>query len=222
MFHAGMSTAMSGRCRALIGVMLVLLGSCGPLCAQSPPADLPRYDLHIQLDTDQKIVRLRERVTWTNRHARPADDLVVTINPLYRIATKDIPILAKTVELLRQTPSDALVSSPAGVLEHVRLDNQELAFAQRTDIPTAVMIPLPKPVQKGESVTVELDFVMNLPNKQGRWGHWNDVCFMANWHPQLAVYDESGWRPTPFIPWHQPFFHEAGHYTATIILPKDQ
>lgn len=213
---------MSGRCRALIGLVLVLLGTCGPLRAQSPPPDLPRYDLHIQFDTDQKIVRLRERVTWTNRHARPADDLVVTINPLYRIATKDIPILAKTVELLRQTPSDALVSSPAGVLEHVRLGNQELAFAQRTDIPTAVMIPLQKPVQKGESVTVELDFVLNLPNKQGRWGHWNDVCFMANWHPQLAVYDESGWRPVPFIPWHQPFFHEAGIYTASIVLPKDQ
>src|SRR5207237_62794 len=31
-----------------------------------------------------------------------------------------------------------------------------------------------------------------------------------------------GWDPPPFIPWHQPFFNEAGWYTAHITLPADQ
>src|SRR6185436_17606814 len=36
-----------------------------------------------------------------------------------------------------------------------------------------------------------------------------------------AYYDDDGWQPQPFVPWHQPFFHESGHYTATITLPKN-
>jgi hypothetical protein len=212
---------MSGKCCALWAVAALLV-SAGSVRAQVPPPDLPRYDLQVHFDTAKKVVRVQERVTWINRHQRPADELVFTINPLFQLATKDIPLLAKTVELLRQTPSDALAGGPAGKLERVRHNDQDLAFVQRTDIPTAVSIPLSKPINKGESITVELEYVIELPNKQGRWGHWNDVCYLANWLPQLAVYDEAGWRPVPFIPWHQPFFHEAGVFTAKIVIPKDQ
>ncbi len=83
-------------------------------------------------------------------------------------------------------------------------------------------MPLPQPVGPGESVTVELEYAMTLPNKQGRWGHWDGVTFLNEWLPTLAYYDETGWRPTPFIPWHQPFFNEAGVYTARITVPADQ
>ena len=44
----------------------------------------------------------------------------------------------------------------------------------------------------------------------------------GHWLPVLAFYDDEGWQPTPFIPWHQPFFNEAGVYTARVTLPCDQ
>ena len=63
---------------------------------------------------------------------------------------------------------------------------------------------------------------MTLPNKQGRWGHWEGITFLNEWLPTLAYYDEAGWQPTPFIPWHQPFFNEAGVYTARITVPAGE
>src|SRR6185312_2327062 len=30
------------------------------------------------------------------------------------------------------------------------------------------------------------------------------------------------WQPTPFLPWHQPFFNEAAHYRVRATLPADQ
>src|SRR5262249_4939269 len=30
------------------------------------------------------------------------------------------------------------------------------------------------------------------------------------------------WQPTPFVPWHQPFFNESGIYHVSVILPCDQ
>ncbi|MBX9626638.1 MAG: BamA/TamA family outer membrane protein, partial [Gemmataceae bacterium] len=37
-----------------------------------------------------------------------------------------------------------------------------------------------------------------------------------------AVRDEAGWRPMPFVPWHQPWFAEAGVFEAAITLPADE
>src|SRR5262249_29396687 len=51
---------------------------------------------------------------------------------------------------------------------------------------------------------------------------WQGVTFLSNWLPVLAYYDDKGWQPTPFIPRHQPFFNEAGCYTARVTLPCDQ
>jgi hypothetical protein len=99
---------------------------------------------------------------------------------------------------------------------------REIKFSYQEKNQTALEIPLPRPVQKGESVTVDIEFTMSLPQKMGRWGQWKGVTFLSNWLPVLAVYDEKGWQPTPFIPWHQPFFNEAGHFTARIVMPSDQ
>ena len=30
------------------------------------------------------------------------------------------------------------------------------------------------------------------------------------------------WQPTPFVPWHQPFFNEAGIYQVHVVVPADQ
>jgi len=97
-----------------------------------------------------------------------------------------------------------------------------LSFAFREDNATALEVQLPAPVLPGESVTLDLAFTLRLPQKQGRWGQWKGVTFLAQWLPVVAVHDSQGWQPPPFIPWHQPFFNEAGVYKVSVTLPADQ
>ena len=37
----------------------------------------------------------------------------------------------------------------------------------------------------------------------------------------LAFYNLRGWHDMPFVPWLQPFWNEAGVYTATVTVPAD-
>src|SRR5262245_36032721 len=92
----------------LVGCAGARLLLAAPARALDPPADLPRYDLDIRLDTTQHVVRLRQRVTWTNGHRRPAAELVFNVYPRYKLPDKDLGLVAKTVELLRQDPAAAL------------------------------------------------------------------------------------------------------------------
>lgn len=218
-------------------LLLVLIAVPPATAAPDPPPWLPRYDLSVVVDVAGHRATVRERVAWTNRHARPTDELVFSFYPRYKVPDADSLLLAKTVEILRVAPKDSVLEpgqhgdvvkatwagkETPGVVPAAAVPSSEVKFAFQEANQTALTVKLPSPVAQGETVTVELEFTIDLPAKQGRWGQWGEVTYLANSFPVLAFYDDAGWQPMPFIPWHQPFFNEAGIYRATITLPADQ
>ncbi len=162
---------------SLIVVCLsALLGSgpdgarAAPAQTPQPPAWLPHYDLAIRLDPDKRLVKVVERITWINRHARPAQDLVFNAHARYTIPDGQVGTLAKTVELLRVAPKEALVfDGPALNVQAVRLlpvdpatgiarvdlkqPPPRLKFDYPAANPTALTVNLPQAVGPGQSVT---------------------------------------------------------------------
>jgi hypothetical protein len=225
--------------------LFALLCLATPVCAQ--PKDLPRYDLDIVLDTSAHLVTVREVVTWTNTSSVPVKEIVFNAHAHYAIPDKDIGFLAKTAELLRMSPKESMnFNGPALAIQSVRTSDPKYAlpaekrerprtvvlaqsqdsstqFSFTPDNATALSVPLGTELQSGESVTLALTFRLNLPQKKGRWGQWNGITALAQWLPVIAVHDSvKGWQPMPFIPWHQPFHNEAGHYNVKVKLPSDQ
>jgi hypothetical protein len=214
--------------RLLVSLALLAALTDRPASAAGPvpvPEHLPRYDLSLTLDVAGRTAHFRQTVTWTNRHARPAESLVFNFYPHFRIPGGDRLLLEKTLELLRLRPESGIdLVGRNGVIDRIMLAGQDaaLAYSYREENPTTMVIELPRPVARGESVTVNIEGTVRLPNKQGRWGQWEGITYFANALPVVAYYDEGGWHDTPFVPWHQPFWNEAGVYTAAITLPVDQ
>ncbi len=210
------------RCRFVLALLAALLPAATH--AHEVPDYLPRYDLDIKLDLAGHLVTVTERVQWTNPHRLPTDKLIFNVSSNYTVDLDQIGLLAKTLEILRLAPSDALdFGPPPFQLQKATLaGGSALKHQFQADNKTALELQLPHPVNAGDSVTVELQFTVRLPQKQGRWGQWNGITFLAQWLPVVAFYNDQGWQPAPFIPWHQPFFNEAGVYTGTITLPEGQ
>ena len=209
---------------------VVLLTAAGPARA-ALPSWLPRYDLEITLDLANHLVHTRQQITWTNCKKRSAADLVFNAHSHFAVPAGKIGYYAKTLETLRMTPGEALDTGPSPLrVERVTLGPGDLPGVPQVTLPfrfdgetgTDLVVELPKPVGPGESVTVVVWSTLRLPQKMGRWGQWDGVTFLSNWLPVVAVYDEEGWHPTPFIPWHQPFFNESGIYHALVTLPCGQ
>ncbi len=226
--------------------VVILFAFCASAPAHDIPDNLPSYDLDIHIDVCNHWVHVRERVTWTNRHERPANELKLNVYPHFKLPGKEIGYTAKMLEILRMTPSDVIdsVGRCCDIRQIILCDpNQPTCQTLEShwenaqpsddtnsppdpevleDTKTVLVVPLPQPVAKGETVTIEIEFCLRLPQKQGRWGQWQGVTFLSHWLPVLAYYDDKGWQPTPFIPWHQPFFNEAGQYSARVTLPCNQ
>jgi hypothetical protein len=195
------------------------------------PSWLPRYDLNMRIDVDHHQVSVDEQVHWTNPHQTPTNKIVFNAHAHYSIPDEEVALLAKMLEILRLSPRDALdFGDPPLQVQSIRLladpkastPLPPLKFSYQKDNDTALEVELPFMVGPGESVSLDLQFLLKLPQKQGRWGQWKGVTFLAQWLPVVAYYDDAGWQPTPFIPWHQPFFNEAGIYSVKVALPQCQ
>jgi hypothetical protein len=117
-------------------------------------------------------------------------------------------------------PPRPLSLSPT--LPEAKRSGEVLQFHYEEKNDSALVIPLPQPLRQGDTITLDVDFVLKLPQKYGRWGHWGGITFLTNWLPVLAFYDRGGWQPTPYVCWHQPFYNEAGLFTVRLTLPNGQ
>jgi hypothetical protein len=235
-----------------IALLALLAGrgfTAGPL--ECCPPWLPRYEVTLDLDVASHVARVRMVATWTNPQQVPTQQLVFNAHSRFVLPEKEVGVSAKTLELLRLDPSTGLIrGSPPLTVQQVYLvdgDGQApagplwlpLKFHYEGDTATSLVVPLPREVGCGQSVTVVLDFTLQIPAKQWRWGQWQGVTTLSNWLPVFAYYGYPhvhqkacagpppvppccSWQPTPFVPWHQPFYNEAGHYRVRATLAADQ
>ncbi len=187
------------------------------------PPGLPVYDLTIRIEPASRRVVARERVTFTNRSHLPVSELIFHVYPRYQVEGEDKALLAKTIEALRVSPDEAMDTQGRRLeVDGIRVRGAPTPFHFDEQLDTILVVPLDQPVPPGGTVTAELDFRLDLPNKWGRWGHREGITYLANWYPVLAFHDGRGFERTPFVPWHQPFHQEAGLYTVRVELPRDQ
>ncbi|MSR30091.1 MAG: hypothetical protein EXR99_01170 [Gemmataceae bacterium] len=202
-----------------------------------PPSWLPTYHVQMQFNAEVNQVNVVEKARWVNQTGQPVTQVQFNAHSHYVLPSTEIGKMAKTMELLRLNPSEALgVAEPVLNIEKIHLlddaglGQEKVKFHFSGPTNTTLVVRLPQPVPDGKAVHLELVFSMKLPEKQGRWGRWKEVTFLANWLPVFAFHQkawkendpEEGWRPTPFIPWHQPFHNEAGNYFVKATLPGNQ
>lgn len=226
-----MKSRIRGEVVAWLGLLVTgTVPGTGSAAVPPIPAGLPKYDLQLTIDPKSHTADFQLLVTWTNRTSVPTQSLVLNFYPHYEIPPENRLLLAKTLELLRLHPSYGMdVRGKHGILRAINLLQLRgrpghgglLPYHYQRGNSTAIVVDLPEAIAGGESVTLELLGNIRLANKQGRWGHWDGVTYLTNALPVVAYYDRDGWHETPFVPWHQPFWNEAGIYTATIRLPRD-
>lgn len=185
-------------------------------------ARLPRYTLNIDLQPHQRQVFVSQTVHWTNDGTAATQELVFQVVPNTRLSDKTIAAGERMVESLRLEPRHSIdYEGRRFHLSAATCNGSHLNWNFSPEYDTQLHLQLPTPVQPGESVSVDLDFRVDIPQVMGRLGQHKGVTNLLNWYPVLAVYRGDAWQPVPYIPWHQPWHNEAGHYDVTLRLPAD-
>jgi hypothetical protein len=178
------------------------------------------YSIRARLDADNRRIDGTVQMVYHNNSPRP------------------LPLLA--LQLLQNVHAEGVVRNrPAevtGGMEIVRL------VIQGEDIPdastsggrmgtaggyltlgTRMMVRVPRAVQPGDSVLIEVEFGFDIPrggagNRMG----WNDdnLFYLAYWYPQMAVFDDVvGWHTDDFLGSAE-FYMGYGNYNVTLEVPE--
>ncbi len=93
---------------------------------------------------------------------------------------------------------------------------------------TVIRVPLPKPLQPREKLSVKIEFTSKLPNIFARTGYQNDYYLVGQWFPKIGVYEKAGERYAVQGQWncHQfhansEFYADFGVYNVGITVPEN-
>lgn len=193
----------------------------------SESGEIASYNIRAQLDVKTKIVTGSEDITWTNVSDEPVSELQFH---LYMNAFKnEMSTYLKErggvssgfndwggIEVKKITLSDGMDITNAREYIHPDDDN--------TADQTVMRVALPKPVDAGQKLRLQIEFVTKLPRILARSGFKGDYFFVGQWFPKLGVYEKPEGAEKGRWNCHQyhlnsEFYADFGSYNVQITVP---
>jgi hypothetical protein len=179
----------------LAGFVALLVLIFLPRPATSVSSAIPRYDFAITLDYPQHRLEAVQHVTIPNIFGESVSDIVFNVPAAHQ----------RGVFTLRSIMIDD------GALKY-QFDG------------TILRVPLPRPLLPDESITLDLDFIVRVPElidpqsfADANLAYTSDALMAGYWYPLVAPYRSGvGWLETPWYPIGDPFISESADYTAII------
>jgi len=82
-------------------------------------------------------------------------------------------------------------------------------------------LPLRKPLPPQDTISLEIEFVVKLPQILVRMGYSGESFMIGQWFPKMAVLEEDGcWNAHQYHP-NSEFFADFGTYDVSITLPLE-
>ena len=216
-----------GRC----SLFLVAIAATGALWAATPAVDVEIVDYEIEVVLDPETHRLEgvETIRWRNRTDAATDELYVHLY-LNAFAGSRTTFMRELQwrSLRNRTES----GGDWGWIRIERLifdDGSDLLAAMEFARPddnnpddfTLARVPLPRVVEPGGVVEIELEFEAQLPWIIARTGFVGDFHLVGQWFPKLAVFEgEGGWNNHQFHASSE-FFADFGSYLVSMTIPEN-
>lgn len=193
------------------------------------------YHIDVQLVPDTETLIASETVTWTHPGVKPVSDLYFHMYP-NAFASPDTTFMKESGGTLR---GDTMPENGFGSMTLTDLRTtegtslmQRVQFVQPDDgnvnDKTLLKVHLPQPVNGGESVTLKLQYEVQLPKIFARMGASGNFVMAGQWFPKLSVYEPMGTRGVKEEGWdlHQyhgtsEFYSDFGIFNVTIAVPSD-
>ena len=216
---------------SLLAGLLLFAGV--PLGAQTifPHPLSPRnanYRIEARLTPASKTVHGEETLTWRNIMKVSATELQFH---LYMNAFRNEKSTFRKEGTVRIRNFNSKLKPPGGVdiLEMNLADGASLLDSieyihpddDNAEDSTVIRVPLPEPVQPGESVTLNIKFETRMPRIVARTGVRGKFFFMGQWFPKVGVWQENGrWNCHQFHA-NSEFFSDYGVYDVRLTVPKE-
>ena len=157
----------------------------------------PNYKMNVYYDSTNHTIKGEMTVTFTNNTRTQLNELYFN--------------LWGNAETSKENGGSMSVSN-------VKVNGKTAKFTVDS---TAVHISSVQ-VPNDQKSTVSMDFVVQVPEQQDRFGWNKNTVSLGNWFPILAVYDKEGWNVDAYFPYGESFYSLTGDFDVTLTTDKAQ
>jgi hypothetical protein len=189
-----------------------------------------RYEIWVELDDAQKMLRGKENISWVNQTKDEVNDMWFH---LYYNAFKNeqSTFIQESregsffgggrvkdgewgwVDVSRVVLADGRDLRPT--MEFMTVDRPVHAGDQ-----TVMRVRFPEPLEPGAEVHLQIEFQSKIPATISRSGYYQNSYFMAQWFPKPGVYEEGkGWNCHEYH-LNSEFFADFADFTVHITVPS--
>ena len=196
------------------------------------------YRIDATLDAAKHAVSGKEQLTWRNRSDREVRSVYVHLY-LNAFQNEGSTFFTEREVLTAHSGSRGAAKLEKGQwgwidLKQVTQNGSALEWTfvhpdggPKTD-QTVARIDLAQPVPAGGTLTLDIDFLSQLPRVVERTGWWGDFNLVAQWFPKIGVLELPGERGATQVRWNVHEFHfnsefyaDFGRFDVTLTVPSD-
>lgn len=171
--------------------------------------ELNRYDIHLKIEDDFKIVELYQEFTFNNYIKDGLANLSFNLYP--NAYSKDAKNAAYSKRLERYGDIEIITVETAD-------RDSYFGINERRNLLT---VTFEKPLKLKEKITIKFEAALNIPICSLRFGTYKEVLNLCNFYPILAGYEGNDWRDDRFTKIGDPFFSEVADYNVSIECSED-
>jgi len=163
--------------------------------------ELTQYSIELSVDPESRLIEGGERVRYTN--------------------TEDVSLGEVAFRLFPETPGYGGQMSVDGVLVDGQPADTRLELMR-----SALYVALPQPLNPGETLTLQLDFRVVVPEDAevgyGQLSLAEGILALPNVYPLIPVYDDEGWNVELAPPYGDAVYSDVALYRVDIRAPSEQ
>ena len=216
-------------CLALAVALVATLAGAQELPQQSPRVS--SYTMNVTLDVASKTLAGEQEISWRNSTSKSTDELQFHLY-LNAFSGPDSTLMRESDGAFRaKWRKDETVDEYGSIsLDSISLVTDEGTQVLESeyiapddgneDDRTVLRVPLPTPVEPGQTIRLSTRFSAKLPKAYRRTG-WapGDAFYCMHWFPKLGVLEEEGWNCHQFHS-NTEFFADFSTYEVKITVPS--
>jgi len=196
------------------------------------------YRIDAELDAAKHRVAGTEQLTWRNRSSQPVNRIYLHLY-LNAFQNEGSTFFTERSVLTAHGHSRGAAALKKGEwgwidLKSVQQGGAALSwsFVHPDDGPaadqTVACIDLVEPVPAGGTLTLDIDFISQLPRVVERTGWWGNFNLGGQWFPKIGVLELPGERGATQVQWNVHEFHfnsefyaDFGNFDVRLTVPSD-
>ena len=205
-------------------VLLVFLFSflsfrfCFSYVADDHAPQIVSYDIEVKLHTENKKLLGKEILTFRNTSQKSVDTLFLHLYP--NAFQSDTTVFMKESLFPDRVKKKEEYRSYMEI-KRINLKTGYDLTKEKIIDETIMKLPLREPLSPQDTISLEIEFEVKLPQILVRMGYSGNNFMMGQWFPKMAVLEEDGrWNAHQYHA-NSEFFADFGTYDVSITLPLE-